>query len=263
MVSCTTVRDLLTEHALGVAGVRETVIVERHLSWCAACRKESADLARAAATLAYALPAVSPTPELGSRVVQAVHEVSGRPPHAGTGRSRRVGTLVLAAAIALSGLGVGAVVARRATPGDQLAASGARSKDAFSEFTELIAQSTLVDPRTDVFLGVLEPPGEGRAAGTAMTIVVPRVDDRVVVMVTGLNARPPRLPYGVSITDGRGEVVRVGDVTTLDPGGQATVGLVTPFDLTSFLEVTVTDAKGRTVLVGTLRERTTVASPAP
>ena len=263
MVSCTTVRDLLPEHALGVTGQRETVIVERHLAWCAACRKESQDLARAAVTLAYALPSAAEPEDLQPRVVAAVRHVAGRPARTPTGRMRRVGTLVLAAALAVSGLGVGAVVARRSSPDEQTIASSERAKDALLEFVTLIEDYEFVDPETDVFLGVLGPETAGRGRGTAMTIVVPTVEDRAVVMVTGLTDRPARLPYRVEIADGLGNFVEVGTIVDLDPGGEATVATITSRDLTPFVNVLVTDARDRLVLRGTLRERTSVPSPSP
>ena len=42
-MNCAAVRDLLPEHALGV-GNGEVAAIEKHLSWCAACRKEARDL---------------------------------------------------------------------------------------------------------------------------------------------------------------------------------------------------------------------------
>lgn len=262
MVTCSTVRDLLAEHALGVTGPRETGVVDRHLAWCAACRKESHDLARASATLAYALPPATPEPELEQRVVDGVHAVSGIRPGRPR-RTRRASVLLLAAAVALSGLGMGAVIARRTDPDDQIAARTAQAKDAWDAFRRLIEDSTLVDPETDVFLGVLGPEGAGRASGTAMTIVVPTVEDRAVVMVTGLDDRPARLPYRVAIADGKGHIVEVGRVRELAPGGEATVATIAIRDLTHYVNVFVTDARERVVLRGTLRERTSVPSPSP
>jgi hypothetical protein len=263
MVSCTVVRELLTEHALGTAGTRESLIVERHLAWCAACRKEAQDLARASATFAFAAATTTPPDGLDDAVVEAVHRVAGRPPARDRRTARRAGTLVVAAAIALSGLGVGAVIATRSTPAQQTDASADRENDALQEFSRLIDDARFMNPEADVFLGVLGPETTGRARGTAMTIVVPRLKDRAVVMVTGLPEREARLPYRIMIADGKGTIIELGTVTVLDPGGEATAIASVSRDLTPFVNVFVKDARDRVVLRGTLRERTSVPSPAP
>lgn len=265
MVSCTTVRDLLTEHALGVAGTRESAIVDRHLAWCAACRKESQDLERAAATLAFALAPAGPPADLGDRVVDDVQALSGRRGRipAGPRRVRRAGVVALAAAIALSGLGVGAVIARRSTPDEQAAVAAQRVKDAAEGLGDLFERAALFDPESDVLLGMLRPDVSGRGSGSALTIAVPSVDDRSVVMIAGLADRAGSLPYRITLADGEGHVVLLGAVTQLDSGGGATIARVTGRDLTSYVNVLVTDAHDRVVLRGTLRERTSVPSPAP
>lgn len=263
MVSCSVVRGLLTEHALGVAGPRDALIVERHLAWCAACRKEVQELARATAMFAYATPPANLPDDLEDRVVDAVQRAAGRPISPRRRAARRAGTLVLAAAIALSGLGVGAVIARRSAPSEQTEVAADRAGKALEEFSRVVEDLRFMDPEADVFLGVLGPETTGRARGTAMTIVAPWLKDRAVVMVTGLPDTPARLPYRVAIADGMGTIIDVGTVSSLDPGGEATVIASVSRDLTPFVNVFVTDARDRVVLRGTLRERTSVPSPAP
>jgi anti-sigma factor RsiW len=77
-VSCLAIREQLAEHALGVLGRRERGEVERHLEWCAACRKEAGELQRAAATLAYSVAPSDPPADLGDRVAEAVRAAAGR-----------------------------------------------------------------------------------------------------------------------------------------------------------------------------------------
>ncbi|HXF71881.1 MAG TPA: zf-HC2 domain-containing protein, partial [Actinomycetota bacterium] len=79
-MDCLNVRDRLAEHALGTLPAREGRAVDRHLRWCAACRKEARDLLDAAATVAFALqPAPPPPAELEERVVRSVRRAAGKP----------------------------------------------------------------------------------------------------------------------------------------------------------------------------------------
>src|SRR5436190_20219424 len=59
-VTCLEVRERLTEYALGLLTKVDASEVERHLEWCAGCRKESAELEEGAARMALALPVIDP-----------------------------------------------------------------------------------------------------------------------------------------------------------------------------------------------------------
>jgi anti-sigma factor RsiW len=261
-VNCTAVRDLLPEHVLGVTGPHDASGVERHIAVCAACRKEAKDLGRAAAVLAFTLQPAEPAADLEDRIVNKIHASGGRVRHLPRPRRRGV-ALAVAAALVLSGLGLGALVAKRASPEQQGAATANRGANALQAFKNLIQSSELTAPGTEAFLGNLVATDGDQGNGAAMTLVAPNVDDRAIVIVTGLHHRRPLLPYRVWLLNGRGTAAFVGRITTLDAGGGATIARSFARDLAPFDRAVVRDDTGGLVLSGSLGERANIASHAP
>jgi Putative zinc-finger len=99
-MNCVDVRDRLPEQALGVLEDEQLRQVERHLEWCAGCRKEAAEMLEGLANVAVAMSPVDPHPSLQERVVQAVAVATGRV-RAAPGRRglRLLAVATLAAAI--------------------------------------------------------------------------------------------------------------------------------------------------------------------
>src|SRR5207253_8439827 len=87
-MTCVDVRDRLTDHALGLLPVDESTDVERHLDWCAGCRKEASELQEAVATDGFSLPEAAPPRGLEERIVGRLVDGSG--PRSG-GRDHRLG----------------------------------------------------------------------------------------------------------------------------------------------------------------------------
>jgi len=255
-VNCPAVRDRLPEHAFGVADHHDVHAIERHLAWCAACRKEARDLQRAAATLAFAPAPAVPSPELEERIVAAVRRE--RPPASvatvtsapSRRRGRRVGVVLVAAALMIAGLGAGAVLGRRDGPPISPATQAQQQDAAFERFQRFIQTAATADPRTKAAVGLLTPVGDRPWRGAALVIVSPSGDDQVVVTVDGL-ARGRR-PYRVDIRDGHGHRVPIAVVDQLDSQGGAMVARIVRRDLTHYVRVVVRDAHGRVVLTGVL-----------
>lgn len=255
-MNCARVRDLLPEHALGVAG-GDAAAIDRHLAGCAACRKEARELSGAAASLAYALAPASPPPGLEDDVVATVHHAAGggrrRP-----GGVRRSTAVMLAAALAMVGLVGGAVLARREPDPATVAQNrSASEQDAIRTFLE----SSVTGEGTVASIGVLRPAAGGPGGGSAVSVVAPRTIDSVLIVASGLAG--DALPYRVELADGQGGFTRVGTVRVLDGGGGFSVGSQTGRDLSSFVNVLVRDRDGEVVLRGTLRDEVPAASPSP
>jgi anti-sigma factor RsiW len=248
-VNCPAVRDRLPEHALGVADHHDVHAIERHLAWCAACRKEARDLERAAATLAFAPAPAAPPRELEERIVAAVRRDRPSPPitKPGLRRGRRFGIVLVAAALMVAGL-AGAVLGRRDAPPADKPSTQAQQQDAAFERFQRIIQTA--GPDTKAAVGLLTPPGKVPWRGAALVIVSPSGDDQVVVTVDGLPRA--RSPYRIAITDRHGHTVPVAVIRHLDKEGGAMKGRVMARDLTDYVRVAVTDARGRTVLTGVL-----------
>jgi putative zinc finger protein len=256
-VNCVAVREQLPELAVGVLSPREQVSLERHLEWCAGCRKEAAELGQAAATFAFAL-APAPLPAgLEDRVVADVGRAAARP-RAGR-RTRTVIAAVIAAAIAIASLGWGAVMAGRAQRFAERAAQAEQAKSqALAQFQRVLDTLPFQARADETHLGQLAPtPAIQRGGGAVLQLVSPTRLDFVVVIVNGLPSDPSLAPYRVTLKDARGRVLQGGTIAKLDAdgGGQA-FRQFRNTDLTGFTTVLVRDASGRLVLKGTVDQTT-------
>lgn len=253
-MNCLGVRERLTEQTLGVLPRAERTVVDRHLEWCAACRKEAAELQRAAATLAYSVAPVEPPADLEERVVGTVRSAAGRLRATSPRRSRVAAAGVLAAMLALSGLGWGAVMAGRAERAEEQAdAAQERQREAVIRVQEVFADLPGLDPGAIVEVSTLLSPRLQEGRGDALVLLSPSGDDLAFILVDGLTGlRPGQLPLRVQlVTDGSRRLV-LGEIGTLDQaGGGGDFGTFSE-DLTDVSAVVVRDARGRVLLRGTL-----------
>jgi Putative zinc-finger len=266
-VTCLEVRDRLVERSLGALPLEDVREVDRHLAWCAGCRKEAAELDRAAATFALTLAPEVPPAELEGQVVTAVLAAADapgarRPPR----RGRSVAASMIAAMIAVSALGWGTAMAGRAERFRERAQEAQVEQfDAISSFKKVIDEAA-VDPANRVYLGTLAPPAGRLGGGSALTLVSPSITDFVMVTVAGLPpADADATPYEVWIVnDVTGQRLRVGDpIRRLNPDGGAAPLVQNARDLSDFHAVEVTDARGAVVLRGEVGPEAIVASPSP
>jgi hypothetical protein len=250
-VTCLEVREFLPELAVGVLPARDRGEVERHLRWCAGCRKEAGELGDAAATIAFALPPAELPDALRERVVRDVKGAAGAPRKPRRARA----AAALAAAVALGSLGWGAVMANRADEFEQRAADANRQKtQALEVFRSILANPLVLEEELNgqTRLGRLTPTEGGQGGGMALQLLSPRILDFSLVIVTGLDPRATdRLPYRVEFENDGGEVVRGGRIDELDAEGHAEVfRQFANRDLTGYTLVRVVDVDGVVVLEG-------------
>lgn len=265
-MTCLEVRDRLVERSLGALHLEDATEVDRHLLWCAACRKEAAELDRAAATFALTLAPASPAPDLEDRVAAAVHAAADAPAGRPGRRGLAAAASVIAAAVAVSALGWGVAMAGRA---ERFRATVTQEKkvqnDLIRRVDLLVGDQEFTATGNRAYLGTLAPTSGGIGGGSALTWISPTITDFTIVTIAGL---PPgdedALPYRIWIlNDTTGKKLAVGDpIQKLNADGGA-LRVQDAADLAGFETVQVTDATGRIVLRGTMGSEAELASPAP
>jgi len=260
-VNCVAIRERLTERAFGSGSDDDGQSVERHLAWCAACRKEAGQLEHAAATLAFALAPTSPPIELEDRVVREVRSVAVRRSPLPR-RGRLAVGLAVAAMLAISGLGWGAVMAGRAERFRETAQlAKQQTAAALAKFAVLISNPEFSEPGNRVFMGTLGTARGGTAGGSALTLASPSTPDIAIVMVNGLHG--PGTPLQVFLISDRGRVLGIGRIASLDSGGNAILERQFNIDLSPFTGIEVRDKDGTVVLRGSVRASSPSPTPSP
>lgn len=255
-MTCLEVRELLPELAVDTIAAGDRIQVERHLRWCAGCRKEASDLGQAAALLAFSLAPVPVPEELGERVVDRVRREAG-----GSGAPRRARTVtagIVAAMVAVASLGWGAVMAGRADRFSDRAEQAQRERARAIELFQKaglapVIPGQVISTNEDAHLGQLAPVAGGTGGAAVLQLVSPTMLDFVIVIVNGLSDDPERLPYRVRLSNDAGQVLRAGRIAELDANGGAEVfRQFQTRDLTGYSRVTVVDASDEVVLTGTV-----------
>lgn len=252
-MSCLSVRDVLPELAVGVLPLADREDVERHLRWCAGCRKEAAELEQAAATLALGLdPAMAPA-ELGDRVVERVRHATGA--SAMPRRARMAVAAIVAAMVAVASLGWGAVMAGRADRFADRADLAERQQVAAIDRLRRVFNAIIPIqefPEDQAHLGRLTPAANEQGGGAVLQLVSDTITDFTIVIVNGLDPEAiERMPYRVQLANAAGDVLKAGRIDELDANGGATAyHEFSHRDLTGYTIVRVLDAAGNVVLSG-------------
>jgi hypothetical protein len=257
-VSCVEVREHLPEYSMGVLPEHEIAAVERHLAWCAGCRKEAAEFGSAAATFAFALEPAAVPRGLADRVVARVRQVAGT---SGTARrTRATAALAVAAMVTVAALGWGAAMAGRAEKfADQAALAEARRAAALQQFDRVLNEIKQLVPsvtlsQDETHLGRLAPTAGRAGGGAVLQLVSPTLLDFAIVLVNGLpRGDVAAMPYRVTLENAAGDVLKVGRISELDANGGADVyRQYEEQDLSGYTKVLVRDASGDVVLSGTV-----------
>jgi hypothetical protein len=258
-MDCVDVRDRLTEYALSLLPAQELEPVERHLAWCAGCRKEAAELMGGAAAAAMSIPQVDPPPAIEERVVREIRTAAGtaRDRH-GRAKSRTI--VILAAALAIF-VGLAWLASARFQPQRQAQnASGSTAELVGRHFSQLLHDLTGGPQKPDDVLRTVQltPELNVLGGGKAVIYLSPHRDDWVLVYVGGLD--PKAGPYGATIQAPDGSVLAVG-LAKPDQGGGVALFNQFPASLKKYSRIVVTDGRGHVVLTGTVDESGTTTHP--
>jgi hypothetical protein len=243
-MNCVEVRDRLTEQALGLLSAEESADVERHLDWCAGCRKEAVELQEAVATVGFSLPPATPPRGLQERIVGRL----------GSGMSlrglrtkdlrlvRRGGRRLLVATLAsllLATVAFGWAFAER-----HIAQDVAANRLASVKRLEAVIAGLKGQPlRAQLFA----TPG---FESTGYALIVSRPAANNFVFVDILPPSPQTGPYVVQLLDRSGQVYR-GQLAKSD-SGDFLLWDWPQHDLSKVTTVSILDRASNVVLAGTV-----------
>lgn len=251
-MNCLAVRQRLPEHALSSLPPREAATVASHLAWCAACRKESAELHEGAATLAFAAAPAEPPETLEDEAVGAVQRRARR--HTATNRRLRLASAVaiaatiIAVAVTASNLWFGAAVDARDDPAANRLDMQRAQQQAQARFEQILNSFQATAGEGGQFATLVAPGNRpGRGWGFVM---LSRGKDVAGVRLLDLDVGKGALPYHVWIKYGLGGRVKIGDIESLDRAGGAEMFAKVGIDLRDASRFVVRREDGAVALSG-------------
>jgi hypothetical protein len=261
-VNCVEVRERLTEQALGHLDGDDRWQVERHLEWCAGCRKESNELLEGVERVARELPAATPRPGLEERVVHEVLTAAGKRPRGArrqTVRALAVATLA-AVLLALGAVGWGVAERQKARDTQAEVEKALTTKQGLASLVAQFQQN--LQTKGTVYQANLYP-GLGRQpAGTAVVFAAPpgARGFALVRVITPLPAAQG--PFSVVLLDRDGHALPLEAVFEARPDGDyilddlalnPDLSRAQPIEMAHLTGINVVTKSGATVLTGTFR----------
>lgn len=237
-MSCPGVRDRLAEFALGLLSAEEASSVERHLEWCAGCRKEAEEMHGGLATVGFDVRPADLPPSLEGKVVERVTTAAGRRrPVRRRGMRVLVATTLAAVLAALGSLGWAVAERNRA---EDFRETLERQSDRLEQIRELVESA---GGRRAQLLPTSGNAGEGIAV-----VILGAEGQNQAAFVEAVMPSYDRGPYTVRLLDRTGRTRLSGQ---LSPGnGGLVLFQETGRDLATVTSVAVLDANGLKVLGG-------------
>ena len=249
---CMDLRGRLAEHAVSTLPEKERRELDRHLEWCAGCRKEARELQEGAATAGLSLAPVDPPAHLEDRVVSTIrHAVPG-----GSGRRRRMGlrsVTVVAAVIGLLGFGLaGLLFARQQSTQSALAYSKKQHQAMLVKLKHYLTDLRNGGQQSQIEQLVLHPVGASHGVGGALLDIPKshRFSAELEVLVAGLD--PSHVPYRVWLRAPDGRRFMIPGYIALDEKGGGDLTWSSRA-LPSYSIVDIRDRSGKRVLTGSFR----------
>jgi putative zinc finger protein len=243
-MDCPAVRQLLAEYVLGTLEEDRRRVVERHLEWCAGCRKEMAELAEGAAAVVTALAPAEPPVGLEDRVVGAIKDAADR-------RDRRqrpgVGLVAagVAALVAVGAFGWAVAMNGRVTElQDAVGSAQVRAR----EFEKVLREILIEADDGRILSADLVGIGDAAGGGRGILFDSPGGLDWALVITGGLP--PEDGPYLAYVTTG-GQRHRLGRLSPSSPGELAVYRIFSQ-DVSGAHWISVRDRSGQTVLRGSV-----------
>jgi hypothetical protein len=262
-VNCAGVRDALPAFALGVAPPPDVSSVELHVETCAACRKEAVDLQRAVTAFGYALAPVEPAVPELEDRVVAAVRAAAGSGSRSRAKRHKRAGVTLLAAAILIAAIGTGAVFANRREGQRLQQERAALQQ--DEFLHRFGDYLRTGPYADPSADVLT--GMLAAAdgrrGAGSALVIVSPSADDEAIVMISGLPGHTLPLEVTITNAKGRALELGSIRRLDSAGGATFARFVSGGLDGFVDVVIRDARGHVVLRGGLAEQTTVASPTP